>query len=70
MLPVVYPDGRMTFAQIMAFSFALIGFSILPPYRIIRKILFLGAIAIGMIPLYTAGSFAVSKVMQMPAKSF
>jgi heme o synthase len=30
MLPVVYPDGTLTFAQIMAFSFALVGFSIMP----------------------------------------
>ena len=58
MLPVVYPDGRMTFAQIMAFSFALIGFSILPSMiGLSGKVYFFGAIAIGMIPLYTGWLF-------------
>lgn len=58
MLPVVYPDGRMTFAQIMAFSFALIGFSILPSMiGLSGKVYFWGAMLIGLIPLLTGWAF-------------
>ncbi len=53
MLSVVYPDGRMTFSQIMAFTFALIGFSVLPAMiGLSGKLYFWGALAIGAIPLY------------------
>ena len=59
MLPVVYPDGKMTLAQIMAFTFALIGFSILPSMiGLSGKIYFWGALLIGMIPLYTGWAFS------------
>ncbi|MBI4309866.1 MAG: protoheme IX farnesyltransferase [Candidatus Omnitrophica bacterium] len=58
MLPVVYPDGTMTLAQIMAFSFALIGFSIMPSMiGMSGKIYFWGALLLGAVPLYCARAF-------------
>ena len=53
MLPVVYPDGRFTFAQIMAFSFALIAFSVMPVMiGMSGKIYFWGALVLGLGLLY------------------
>ena len=58
MLPVVYPDGKMTLAQIMAFSFALIGFSLMPSMTgMAGKFYFWGALTLGALPLYYAGVF-------------
>ena len=58
MLPVVYPDGKMTLAQIMAFTFALIGFSIMPTMLgMSGAIYFWGVLALGAGFLYSAFLF-------------
>jgi heme o synthase len=58
MLPVVYPDGKFTIAQIMAFSFALIGFSVMPTMiGMSGKIYFWGALVLGAGLLYFAHLF-------------
>ncbi len=62
MLPVVYPDGKFTFAQIIAFTFALIAFSIMPTMiGMSGKIYFWGALALGLGMLYTAFLFKNSQ---------
>jgi protoheme IX farnesyltransferase len=58
MLPVVYPDSRFTLAQIMAFTFALVGFSIVPSMiGMSGKIYFWGALALGLGFLWYAWKF-------------
>lgn len=58
MLPVVYPDSRFTLAQIMAFSCALIGFSLMPSLiGISGKIYFYGVMALGAWLLWWAWKF-------------
>jgi heme o synthase len=58
MLPVVYPDGKFTFAQIMAFTFLLIGFSVLPSMiGMSGLIYFWGSLALGIGFLYAAYLF-------------
>ena len=58
MLPVVYPSGHFTFNQIIAFSFALIAFSMMPTMiGISGYIYFWGALFLGLGMLYTAFLF-------------
>lgn len=58
MLPCVYPDSRFTIAQIMLFSFALIGFSIMPSLiGMTGKSYFYGALALGMMLVWYAMKF-------------
>ncbi len=58
MLPVVYPDGKFTLSQIMAFSFILIAFSILPVMiGMSGQVYFWGALILGAMPLYCAWLF-------------
>jgi protoheme IX farnesyltransferase len=65
MLPVVYPDSRFTFAQIMAFTFALVGFSIVPTMiGMSGKIYFWGALSLGMGFLWCAWRFRQSPTNQ------
>ena len=56
MLPCVYPEGRFTFAQMMAFCFACIGFSLMPAMiGMSGKIYFWGALLLGiflLIPIW------------------
>lgn len=55
MLPCVYPDGYFTFAQMMAFSFACIAFSILPAMMgMSGMIYFWGALFLGVAMLLPA----------------
>jgi heme O synthase-like polyprenyltransferase len=42
MLPVVYPDGRRTFRQIISFSLALLPISLLPLYLAMAGMVGLG----------------------------
>lgn len=52
MLPCVYPEGYFTFAQMMAFSFACIAFSLLPTMiGMSGKIYFFGALSLGVLML-------------------
>lgn len=58
MLPVVYPDGRLTFAQIMAFTFALVGFSIMPwMIGMSGMVYYWGALLLGAAFVYAAWGF-------------
>jgi protoheme IX farnesyltransferase len=58
MLSVVYPDSWFTVAQIMAFTFAMIGFSILPSMiGMSGKIYFWGALVLGVGFLWYAFKF-------------
>jgi len=58
MLPVVYPDGRLTLAQIIAFTFALIAFSIMPTMLgLSGNIYFYGALVLGLAFLYSGHLF-------------
>ena len=58
MLPVVYPDSRFTIAQIMLFSFALIGFSIMPSLiGMTGKYYFWGALLLGGLLVWYAWQF-------------
>ena len=62
MLPVVYPDGRLTFSQILAFTFALIAFSIMPSMiGMSGQIYFWGALALGLGFLYCGWLFRRSQ---------
>lgn len=62
MLPVVYPQGALTFAQIMAFTFALIAFSIMPSMiHMSGLIYFWGALALGLGFLYFSWQFQISQ---------
>ncbi len=62
MLPVVYPDGRLTFSQILAFTFALIAFSIMPSMiGMSGRIYFWGVLALGLGFLYYAWLFKRSQ---------
>jgi len=62
MLPVVYPDGKLTLAQIMAFSFALIAFSIMPSMiGMSGKLYFWGALILGAGLLYFSWGFMLSQ---------
>ncbi len=48
MLPCVYPEGRFTFAQMMAFCFACIAFSLMPSMiGMSGKVYFWGALFLG-----------------------
>ncbi len=58
MLPVVYPDSRFTLAQIMAFTCALIGFSVVPSMiGMSGRIYFFGALFLGVVFLWYAWQF-------------
>ena len=58
MLPVVYPDSWFTLAQIMAFTCALVGFSIIPTMiGMSGKIYFWGALLLGLGFLWYAWEF-------------
>ena len=58
MLPVVYPDSRFTLAQIMAFTFLLVGFSLVPSMiGMSGKIYFWGALFLGAGFLWYAWKF-------------
>lgn len=58
MLPVVYPEGSFTFSQILAFTFALIGFSVMPSMiGMSGNIYFWGALVLGAGMLYAAYLF-------------
>ncbi len=58
MLPVVYPDSRFTLAQIMFFTFALIGFSIMPSLiGMTGKFYFWGALLLGISMVWYAWAF-------------
>jgi len=62
MLPVVHPDGKFTIAQIMAFSFLLVAFSLMPSLiGMSGKIYFWGALVLGAGMLYTAFLFQKSQ---------
>lgn len=62
MLPVVHPDGKFTIAQIIAFSFLLVAFSLMPSLiGMSGKIYFWGALILGMGILYTAFLFQRSQ---------
>ncbi len=64
MLPVVYPQPQFTVAQIMAFTFALIGFSIMPSMiGMSGKIYFWGALLLGAGLLYVSFLFQRSQSM-------
>jgi len=61
MLPVVYPDAKITFSQITAFSFFLVAFSLMPSLiGMSGKIYFWGALMLGAGVLYTAFLFQKS----------
>ena len=61
MLPVVYPDSWFTVAQIMAFSFALIGFSIMPSMiGMAGRVYFWGALLLGSALIWYAWKFQQS----------
>ncbi|MBI3602577.1 MAG: protoheme IX farnesyltransferase [Candidatus Omnitrophica bacterium] len=61
MLPVVYPDSWFTMAQIMAFSFALIGFSIMPSMiGMAGRVYFWGALILGVALIWYAWKFQQS----------
>jgi protoheme IX farnesyltransferase len=61
MLPVVYPDAKITFSQITAFSFLLVAFSLMPSLvGMAGKIYFWGALALGAGTLYVAFLFQKS----------
>lgn len=58
MLPVVYSNPQFTVAQIMAFTFALISFSVLPAMiGMSGKIYFWGALVLGLGALYASVLF-------------
>ncbi len=62
MLPVVHPDGKSTFSQIIFFSFLLVPISLLPTILgLLGKIYFCGALLSGLTLLYIARSLASSK---------
>jgi len=62
MLPVVHPDGKFTFAQITAFSFLLVAFSLMPSLiGMSGKVYFWGALCLGVGVLYTAFLFQRSQ---------
>ncbi|MDE2223554.1 MAG: heme o synthase [Candidatus Omnitrophica bacterium] len=62
MLPVVHPDAKFTLAQITAFSFLLTGFSLMPSMMgMSGHIYFWGALALGLVVLYTAFLFQNSQ---------
>jgi len=58
MLPVVHSDAKFTISQIIAFSFFLIIFSLMPSMLgMSGKIYFWGALVLGVVILYTAFLF-------------
>jgi protoheme IX farnesyltransferase len=62
MLPVVYPNPQFTVAQIMAFTFALISFSVMPAMiGMSGKIYFWGALILGLGALYASFLFQRSQ---------
>ncbi len=64
MLPVVYPNPQFTVAQIMSFTFALIGFSIMPSMiGMSGKIYFYGALILGLGALYASILFHRSQTV-------
>lgn len=69
MLPVVYPDSWFTLAQIMAFTFALVAFSIVPSMiGMSGKVYFWGALALGLGFLWYAWKFQRSPSQQTARK--
>lgn len=65
MLPVVEPEGRITGRQIVAFTLMLLPVSLLPVLSgISGKVYFYGAIALGLLFLYSSLSAAISKSRQ------
>ncbi|MBF0504381.1 MAG: protoheme IX farnesyltransferase [Candidatus Omnitrophica bacterium] len=62
MLPVVYPDAKFTFSQIIPFCFLLTAFSLLPSLMgMAGKIYFWGALVLGAMLLLTAFLFQQSR---------
>jgi protoheme IX farnesyltransferase len=62
MLPVVYPNPQFTVAQIMAFTFALIGFSLMPTMIGMSGHIYLwGALLLGLAHLYICFLFQRSQ---------
>lgn len=64
MLPVIEPDGKRTFFQILVFSIVLIPVSLIPTFiGMSGKVYFYGALAAGLILLSIAATLTVSKTV-------
>lgn len=64
MLPVVEPDGKKMFQQILFYSFILIPVSVVPFFTGLSSyIYFIGALSIGILLLLTSRKFAASHSM-------
>ncbi len=62
MLPCIHPDPKFTYLQITAFSFLLIGFSLMPSMiGMSGRIYFWGALVLGLVMLMTAFLFQRSQ---------
>ncbi|HEX8097476.1 MAG TPA: UbiA family prenyltransferase, partial [Pyrinomonadaceae bacterium] len=65
MLPVVEPEGRVTAQQIVAYTLMLVPVSLLPTaLGISGKVYFFGALALGLLFLYSSIRAALSKSRQ------